>query len=56
MLISRLSVNNIVPTNQIELLKNLADSAEFIWKKNLQMDEDFDDMPDEFRGYLRFKK
>ncbi|KAL3995419.1 Ubiquitin elongating factor core family protein [Acanthocheilonema viteae] len=50
MVLSRLTANNIVPINEIELLKNLADITERIWKQKAQNEEDFgDDVPDDFR-------
>lgn len=51
MVLSRLTANNIVPINEIELLKNLADMTQRIWKQKAQNEEDFgDDVPDDFRG------
>lgn len=51
MVLSRLTTNNIVPINEIELLKNLADMTQRIWKQKTQNEEDFgDDVPDDFRG------
>lgn len=51
MVLSRLTANNIVPINEIELLKNLADMTQRIWKQKAQNEEDFgDDFPDDFRG------
>uniref|UniRef100_A0A8R1TIZ3 RING-type E3 ubiquitin transferase n=2 Tax=Onchocerca TaxID=6281 RepID=A0A8R1TIZ3_ONCVO len=50
MVLSRLTTNNIVPINEIELLKNLADMTQRIWKQKTQNEEDFgDDVPDDFR-------
>uniref|UniRef100_A0A1I8EEY9 Ubiquitin conjugation factor E4 B n=1 Tax=Wuchereria bancrofti TaxID=6293 RepID=A0A1I8EEY9_WUCBA len=50
MVLSRLTANNIVPINEIELLKNLADMTQRIWKQKAQNEEDFgDDVPDDFR-------
>ncbi|MCP9263648.1 Ubiquitin conjugation factor E4 B [Dirofilaria immitis] len=50
MVLSRLTTNNIVPINEIELLKNLADMTQRIWKQKAQNEEDFgDDVPDDFR-------
>ncbi|VDM95314.1 unnamed protein product [Thelazia callipaeda] len=50
MVLSRLTLNGIVPNNDIELLKNLADMTERIWKQKAQNEEDFgDDFPDDFR-------
>lgn len=51
MVLSRLTTNNIVPVNEIERLKNLADMTERIWKQKAQNEKDFgDDVPDDFRG------
>ncbi|VDM39742.1 unnamed protein product [Toxocara canis] len=45
-----LGMNSIVPVNEIERMKNLADMTERIWKEKAQNEEDFgDDIPDEFR-------
>ncbi|EFO24479.2 U-box domain-containing protein [Loa loa] len=50
MVLSRLTASNIVPINEIELLKNLADMTQRIWKQKTQNEEDFgDDVPDDFR-------
>uniref|UniRef100_A0A915PGG9 RING-type E3 ubiquitin transferase n=1 Tax=Setaria digitata TaxID=48799 RepID=A0A915PGG9_9BILA len=50
MVLTRLTANSIVPINEIELLKNLADMTERIWKQKAQNEEDFgDDVPDDFR-------
>ncbi|VDK82794.1 unnamed protein product [Litomosoides sigmodontis] len=50
MVLSRLTANNIVPINEIELLKNLADMTQRVWKQKAQNEEDFgDDVPDDFR-------
>lgn len=50
MVLSRLTTNNIVPINEIERLKNLADMTERIWKQKAQNEKDFgDDVPDDFR-------
>lgn len=52
MALSRLSTNNIVPINEIERFKHLADMAEKKWKQKAQTEEDFgDDIPEEYRGY-----
>lgn len=50
MVILRLESNSIVPVNEIERFKNLADVTEKIWKEKEQNEKDFgDDIPDEFR-------
>uniref|UniRef100_A0A158R5B5 Ubiquitin conjugation factor E4 B n=1 Tax=Syphacia muris TaxID=451379 RepID=A0A158R5B5_9BILA len=50
MALSRLSTNNIVPINEIERFKHLADMAEKKWKQKAQTEEDFgDDIPEEYR-------
>lgn len=53
MMLTRLSTNSIVPVNEVERMKNLADMTEKIWKEKAKNEEDFgDDIPDEFRGYI----
>uniref|UniRef100_A0A915AJU9 Ubiquitin conjugation factor E4 B n=1 Tax=Parascaris univalens TaxID=6257 RepID=A0A915AJU9_PARUN len=50
MMLTRLSTNSIVPVNEVERMKNLADMTEKIWKEKAKNEEDFgDDIPDEFR-------
>jgi hypothetical protein len=50
----RLERSKIVPMNKIEEMRNLAEEVRKFYLQKAKDEEDFDDMPDDFRGKFYF--